>query len=352
VALHNSYVQQYDALDFYHLSLPECSLHVFADGGFYFLEPHFESNPVSTFTGRALTGEFVPVTATRTDEFDYDAAFAPRVQVGVLGNGGLGMRVGWWQFDDAARSRPIVDTDHSGRTVIGSAPVAGVPGFTSPSAAALKFGVFKEDVRFDTHLKLTVVDWEAFQEVRSDAWAFLLSGGLRYSYLSQDYTATRFNTGSGKSGSTKVTVLEDTDVVAAGHSFAGVGPTVSFDASRSIGTLGFGLYGTVRATALLGTGKFQSFQISQTDVVRTSAPSAAPVSFTNLIFLNDGTEREDVLPVTEVELGGQWAYRFRSLGVFTRVGLVGQAWLGAGNATTETGNLGFLGLTLTGGVDW
>ncbi len=352
VALHNSYVLHTDTFNPGHEPLPECCIHVFADAGIYFLQPYFESNPVSTFTNHALTGAFVPVTTTRTDEFDPDPAFAPRVELGVMGENGLGTRVSWWQLEDATRSRPKADTDKTGATLIGSAPVAGVPGFTTPSAAALKFKVFNDNLRFDSHLKTTVVDWEAFQQLRTDTWTLILAGGLRYTYLSEDYRATRFNNGSGKSGTTKVTVLEDADVVAEGHSFAGVGPTVSLDASRPIGTLGFGLYGTVRSSVVLGTGKIQSYQTSQTDVVPASNPSGKPLLFTNLVFQNDGTERDDVLPITEVELGGQWAYRFRRLGVFTRVGLVGQAWLGAGNATTESGNLGFLGLTVTGGVDW
>jgi hypothetical protein len=353
VVLHNAYAWHFDGLDLWHEPPPECCLHVFADAGFYFLQPYFESNPVSTFTGHIFTDASIPTTTTRTDEFEYDAGFSPRAEVGVVGNNGFGIRVGWWQFDQVARSRPTTDKDKTGSTLIGSAPVLGVPGFTSPSAAALKFGVFNETLRFATHLKTTVVDTEAVQQTQADVWTLLFSGGVRYTYLSEDYSATRFNAaGSGKSGKTKVFLIEDSDIVAEGHSFAGVGPTVAIDASRPIGTLGFALYGVARTSLLFGTGKIQSYESSRTDVIGSGGVKAKPVAYTNLLFLNDGTERDDLLPVGEVEVGGQWARRLGRVGVFVRVGLVGQAWWGAGNATSENGNLGLFGMTLAGGFDY
>ncbi|MCA9167400.1 MAG: hypothetical protein KDB23_07010, partial [Planctomycetales bacterium] len=63
-------------------------------------------------------------------------------------------------------------------------------------------------------------------------------------------------------------------------------------------------------------------------------------------FLTDKvTSRDDLLPIGELQVGLEWqppATRY-AMQPFVRAALEGQIWSGAGNATSEDGNLGLLG---------
>jgi hypothetical protein len=65
------------------------------------------------------------------------------------------------------------------------------------------------------------------------------------------------------------------------------------------------------------------------------------------------TERDDLLPVAEMQVGFQWTPP--TCGVwcpYLHLAMEGQLWNGAGNASSEDGNLGFYGLNLALGLDW
>jgi hypothetical protein len=65
------------------------------------------------------------------------------------------------------------------------------------------------------------------------------------------------------------------------------------------------------------------------------------------------TSRDDLLPVGDVQVGLQWTPA--SYGVwnpYLHVAMEGQFWGGAGNASSETGNLGFYGFNFALGMDW
>jgi hypothetical protein len=58
----------------------------------------------------------------------------------------------------------------------------------------------------------------------------------------------------------------------------------------------------------------------------------------------------DVIPVGELELGVGMRRPLGRTVLLFRMGVVGQAWWGAGNATGESGDLGFLGGVFRGGI--
>ena len=63
-----------------------------------FLKPHFENNAAFTL----LQGDGA-TTETFTDtQFDYSTELAPRIWLEFLQNGPLGLRIGYWQFDESA----------------------------------------------------------------------------------------------------------------------------------------------------------------------------------------------------------------------------------------------------------
>ena len=58
------------------------------------------------------------------------------------------------------------------------------------------------------------------------------------------------------------------------------------------------------------------------------------------------TSRHDVLPIGEVQMGVDYKTRPLRFGqLFFRSALEGQLWSGVGNASSEDGDLGFVGLT-------
>jgi hypothetical protein len=348
VGMHHAYTSRIDGGP---LCVEESSggVHFYAGAGFYFVKPHFESNPAFS-SSLTLTAAGVTTVTGTTKEFDYSAEFAPRLSLGVVGAGGLGARAGWWHFDQGP-SVPLQasNTDSTLSTTVSSAPVAGVPDFTSPGAVARAFGVFNDQMTFNTHLKLDVWDWEVTQVLEPAGWSLLVAGGLRYAYLSQDYEADRVNQGSGRSGTSRVTVTTDADFIRAGHNFSGVGPTAALEARRPLGDTAFSLYSSARGALLFGRSRSQAFQ--RTREVRTVTPTrglASTVNTTTVTGNNDS--RDDLLPVGDLELGAEWARDTGRIRFFVRTGFVGQVWFGAGNATSENGNLGFLGLTLMAGA--
>lgn len=323
-------------------------LHFFVDAGVYIVQPSFDSNPAYLFSHQATVGG-TPVRVASTTDFGYDLDFAPKVSVGLARDSGLGFRTSWWRFDQTARILPFANGDGTLATTITSAPVAGLPGFISPGPVARAFKEFGDQFSFNNHVKLDVWDWEVIQEVQAYNCWFLFAGGARYSYLSQGYRGFRFNNGTGTLGTAKVTVLEDSDVVLAGHSFSGAGPTGEFEVRRPLGSTGFTLYGSTRGSVLFGSGKMAGAQ--RTVERRVITPRTGRPQVVNAATLNESaTEQDDVLPVGELEVGAEWARDFGRTLLFVRTGLVGQAWFGAGNATSDDGDLGFFGLALTGGV--
>jgi hypothetical protein len=321
-------------------------LHFYADGGIYLFAPHFGNDPAFTTT-RTSAGS----TTTTTQQFGYDMAFAPRVEAGVVGPCGLGFRAGWWHFDQGSNPLDFRSTDRTLATTYSTIPEMGIPGFTTPGAVARRFGVFADQLDFVGHLKLDALDWEVTQDLRLDWVSLLFSGGVRYAYLSQDYQASRFNSGSGATGRFRVNLVEDADFVRSGHNFAGTGPTTALSVRRSLGMGGFALYGLGRASVLFGRSHIRSSQDNEELQVFTLAGRAlAPAASSLLTRAEDS--RDEVVPVAEVEVGIEWTYDLGPVGLFVRTGLVGQEWWGAGNATGQVGNLGFFGLTVLGGVSY
>ncbi len=65
------------------------------------------------------------------------------------------------------------------------------------------------------------------------------------------------------------------------------------------------------------------------------------------------TSRDDLLPVADVQVGLQYTpMTMGCLNPYVHFALEGQAWGGAGNASSETGSLGFYGFNFAFGFDW
>ena len=128
---------------------------------------------------------------------------------------------------------------------VSTVPHAKMSGTTSEANLADYFAASK--------LRFNVLDVEATELLEYSSWHFLLTGGLRYAHISQDYSAVLAN-GAGAPLAT----------LASGHNFNGAGPTVSLTGKRPIGLTNLYVFGSARGSVLFGNAK-QSAVLGGTD---------------------------------------------------------------------------------------
>ena len=281
---------------------------VCADVGLDILRPYWRSNPAFAVGGG---GPFVG----RVTDFDYSAQAVPQFTLGVVGHDNFGFRFGWWGF--AAQNSAFTGVPALGTS---AAPL----GVQLPALAG-------QGIAAASKLRFDVWDFEAFELFQPCRWSLLLSGGIRYAHLSQDYAATVVS----GAGSTLSALL-------AGNNFNGAGPTLALCGKRPLGDSNLYVYGTLRGSILFGDGK------------QTVAESG----------IADGIQstNDDVLPEAELELGLGWYQALGQARLFAEIGLIGQAWLEAGNSSRSeigfgVGNqtdttLGLFGLSMHVGVNY
>jgi hypothetical protein len=164
---------------------------------------------------------------------------------------------------------------------------------------------------------LETLDLEATGTAVFGCWALSATGGLRLARMEQSYTAALTDP-AGLLGT-----------IEASHRFEGVGPTLSLEVRRGWG--GLAAFARTRGSILVGDGDYQVV-LNDLDIPFSAAISGA---------------RNDVLPISELQLGLQLARCLGSRVVFAECALEGQTWFGAGSPLSEDGNLGLLGLSLT-----
>lgn len=291
---------------------PGCHPYFYAGFDFVLVKPHFDDG---TALLRTRTDQ-VSFETTSTEAFDYDVELSPRVFLGYVWESGLGARIRFWQFDHGDNplvARPDADglgTVSSPFLLTGNVfvPSTSVPGQTLSAASGLK---------------VDALDVEMTKGVQFDHWALMLGGGIRYGQIDQTYTAEVRDAGGQLLSSARFD-----------HGFDGVGPTVSLQARRPL-IAGFKFFSTGRIAILFGDGKstLEAVDNPQFLTRRTSS-------------------RDDLVTVGELSVGLEWARRWYGYGFFFRAALEGQTWQGAGTPTSEDGDLGFVGTSITVGLDF
>jgi hypothetical protein len=341
--------------------------------GLYIVKPCFTCNPAFVVaTGNPVnpvsnSGSFT--SATRSQDFDYSLSASPRLYLDYTTDSGLGVRGCWWRFDQntscsLANSNPQNGTFSNvgiGGFGVGG-PFVGNGFFGQPHVGSY-MGSFagpgfvpanpNDRLNFSNSLLLDVYDFEAIQSLNlCRSWSLLLGGGVRYAHLAQNYTAARVNT-PGSTGLvefpttplTLTTFTQDMAYLTSGHNFEGIGPVVTVEGRWSVGETGLALYGTSQAATLCGHSKLQA----SAAFVQTGVSAGEPVNESSSDSASTGS-RNCVMPVLEMEIGAEYSPGWDGLNAFLRAGLVGQVWFGAGTATTDGGNLGFLGLSVMAGA--
>jgi hypothetical protein len=254
-------------------------------GGVYYIQPVFETNPafLST-TGVAGT------TFLRQNDFSNTFDVAPLGFLSYTDASGWGLRGRWFSLESEGHSSAALD---------GGSFVSDPAGFLGASTPGSVLDA-------NNHLRLNVGDVEATYIFNCGSWSLLSSAGARYAYMSQDYNLNIVEGGIATSN------------VSAGHNFSGAGPTFSLEGRRQVWNPCWTAYGSMRASILFGTGR-------QHATAGGTAVAGGPFDVVS--------HQTDVLPIGEIEIGGEYAKVWGRYRLFAQLGFVGQVWLGGGNAS-------------------
>lgn len=289
--------------------------HVYVGFEATIIKPRFENNAAfTTMTSDGTTFE----TYSQTD-LDYNMEFTPRVILGWERSDGIGLRATWWKFD------------YSSANVSANPPANGFGEISSPFPELdITTNIPTDTYRAQSDLDAYAIDLEATRQASLGCWQLGLGGGIRYAFTEQNYRAEIRETGN---------VLRDAMVFR--HSLEGIGPTISFEAYRPW-TPQIGSFVKARGSLLFGDGS-------------SNLTAGEDLDLANSFTTRRITERDDVFSISEIQLGVRWhaqQFRGRVLTPFVTTAMEGQLWQGAGNATSEEGNLGFFGLNVGTGFIW
>ena len=281
---------------------------------FTLVKPHFEGNIAFT-TSDSDDATFETLTDT---EFNYDTDLAPRVWIERVGGGGLGMRVVYWQFDYAADNAS------------GSPPASGFGSITHPAFGEVDLSTTTPGSVYSASSTLNAytIDIEGTKSFGAGMWGAVASTGIRFGEVEQDYRSNLQNAQNVQQGTINFS-----------HRVQGVGPTVGLRVQRPF-LPRFALFGVARGSLLFGDAESTLVAVEDEDLA-------------NAFTTRRNTSRDDVLPISELQVGLQWMPAAAGMWhPYFHLAFESQLWNGAGNASSEEGNLGFYGLNVAVGLDW
>lgn len=283
---------------------------LFAGYELTFLKPRFSENVAFT----TLESDGANNDVFTDTEFDYDLEFTPRVWLAGQFHPSWSWRVTYWQFDQS----PATETT--------SPPANGVGEITHPAfgdvdiSSTIPADVFTSA----SDLNVYTIDVEALKHARLDGWQLGVGGGVRYASSEQNYFLTHTD------GANVVETIDFT------QELEGFGPTISLSGKRPLFER-VNLVCTARGSLLYGDG-----------MSRLDASEVIPATATTVRVRN----REDLLTIGEARVGFDWMsnVRSRSWQWFWMTAMEGQVWGNAGNATSESADLGFFGFSVGTGL--
>jgi hypothetical protein len=315
--------------------------HFIAGAGVYIVKPYFQNNPAffsQTSTTTSGPGTFSFETSTTQHDFCWCLNTTPVVWLGYVSECGLGVRTRWWLFDQESGGSIGLDPN---TTLISAAPGGlAIASPRPPVAYTVALSPSSTPMFLGSNLKLNVWDFEAIKETELGHWGLLFAAGVRYAHLSQDYRAFEVSNPPPFTFPPSIGFRE-VNHLSSGHNFNGAGPTLAIEAKRPIGNSRFSLFGNLRGAMLFGDSKLQVTRVIQTGALEQNVATATFQS-----------AHDTVLPVAELEMGVEYSRTWGRIRPFLRTGLVAQTWFDAGSATKLDGNLGFLGLSVTAGLNY
>ena len=277
---------------------------------FTFLKPRFSDNVAFT----AMQADGASFESFRGSEFEYDLELSPRAWLSVDGCAGLGLRATYWQLDQDANA------------IAASPPANGFGRIDHPSFGDIDISTTIPGDRFVamSGIEAYSIDLEATKQMRFNLWAVTAGTGVRYASVEQSYLAELTNSAGTRQGQIDFQ-----------QNLGGFGPTISLNTARPLGQC-FTIFGKARGSLLWGDGTVE-------------LDAGEDLDLTTPFRTDRVNNRDDILPITEIQVGLQWLppprphYAFQP---FFSAALEGQLWSNAGNATTESGDLGFFGFNV------
>ena len=280
-----------------------------------FVKPRYSENVAYT----TMTGDGANNSTFSDTEFDYDLELSPRVWAEVSVNDNWGWRLSYWQYD------------HTPSNTSTSPNANGFGEITHPSFGDVDISTTIPTDTFFASSKLNAytIDLEALKQGRVCGWHLGVGGGMRYASVEQEYSARLRNTNTGN-------VLRGQ--VDYSHALDGFGPTMSLLAKRPL-VRNLNLVCAARGSLLFGSGSSRMVAGEDLDLANP---------FTTIQL----TSRDDLLPIGEARVGLEWLSpkkRSRSWQWMLSTAMEGQTWGNAGNASSETADLGFFGFNFGAG---
>ncbi|MGF1583620.1 MAG: hypothetical protein ACFCD0_30245 [Gemmataceae bacterium] len=223
---------------------------------------------------------------------------------------------------------------------------------------------FPDMLAFGSGLRLTVVDAQATRYIEIGSATGLIGAGVRYAYLSQNYTATRFSAGGieqtvgydpfvNLDDDAQLNLAIDRDEIFYGHNFGGVGPKFSVELGQDMGVVGR-VFSKLHGTVLFGNRSEVAYLNGQQQGIISDIDRNIPSDITyNQNIGGPGAAFENntfsVIPVGEVEAGVEFRLGIGKIIPLVRVAGFAQAWINGGNATNPNANLYLYGVNATVG---
>jgi len=277
-----------------------------------FVKPRFSENTAFT----TMTGDGANNSTFTDTEFDYDLKLTPRVWIEAARSDNWTWRLGYWQFD------------HAPGTASASPNANGFGEITHPSFGDVDISttIPTDTFTVSSRLNAYTIDLEALKQARLSGWQLGVGGGVRYASVEQNYLAQLRNTGNVLRGQIDFS-----------QQLEGFGPTLFLSARRPL-TQSIKLVCSARGSLLFGDGTSRMVAGEDLDL-------ANPFTTTRL------TNRDDLLPIGEARLGLEWLTPRKRRGWqwMLSTAMEGQFWGNAGNAASETADLGFFGFNVGAG---
>lgn len=208
----------------------------------------------------------------------------------------------------------------------------------------LNAGLGQDNLTFSSSLRIDAVDAEMTWDWNCGNMKFLAGIGGRFLYMNQTYDARLRN----KLSDGVTSELQTLDF---SHNFNGGGPTIDLQANWKLGTTNLFLYALGRGSMLIGQSvSSTAYTQSVNDPLGKTNGGAFPVvSFINPSVTNSSN---NVIPVTEFELGLDYSRDWSRFHYFARSAIVTQTYFGAGNASRTDGNFSLFGVQFSLGLEF
>ncbi len=332
----------------------------------YLLKPYVNDNVAFTTTTVTAAPTTNPITGLpevntsvgrNSTEFDYDLSASPGAWIGYLGPRGFGWRADFFHFDQTARSLNSTLTGAEATTPISSTAIAapttitaalpGAAGFGAPTAVTASdvSGTGFDTLSFGSELKVEYYDLEAacdFQLGR--CWSLLVTAGGRYLHMAENYGGLISGVGAPPGGTALAT---ETQILTFGHNFVGGGPTLMLQARWARPDSHLAFFSSARGSLVVGRSR-QDYFFSDT-ITNPSATAFLPSGTLTSTF---DDRRDWVIPITEIEIGVEYALNVYHTRPFIRAAAINQTYFGFGSASRTDTDLGLFGAEFSLGVDY